>query len=372
MLAEDGQAVVAEQGFVPLAEAQVEQATANVADVVTGRQFSEGEPLYTIAFDVSGAVTVENAAAAYPPLNDVANAFTDVYTGVTVDKTAFGNPAAYRKLCNGEIDLATVTRPPTDEEAAVCEQNGVSLWEVPLGHQAVVMLVPAEADFAACLTTEQIGNLWQDRGDDSVTNWNQLGEGFPDLPLTIFLPRDGESQTDFLLFQSTGEILNPRRDAQQENNDGLWRAAATANVEGAITYVDFADFQATEANVIPVAVDAGNGCVAPSLETIRDGSYLFARPVSLQISQAALARPAVQALVWYLLSNSSRSLLENQQVIVFDDATFQGYQETAVEKFIEAEAQAAIEAQATETPTEEATGEATETPTEEPTAESGS
>jgi len=372
MLAEDGQAVVAEQGFTPLTEAQVEQATANVAEGVTGRQFSEGEPLYTIAFDVSGTVTVESAAAAYPPLNDVANAFTDVYTGVTITKTAFGNPAAYRKLCNGEIDLATVTRAPTDEEAAVCEQNDVSLWEVPLGHQAVVMLVPAEADFAACLTTEQIGNLWQDQGGDSVVNWNQLGEDFPDLPLTIFLPRDGESQTDFLLFQSTREILNPRRDALQESNDGLWRAAATANVEGAITYVDFVDFQATEADVIPVAVDAGNGCVTPSLETIRDGSYLFARPVSLQISQDALARPAVQALVWYLLSNSSRSLLEDQQVIVFDDATFRDYQETAVEKFIEAEARAAAEAQATETPTEEATSEATETPTEEPTAESGS
>lgn len=378
LLTEDSRDAVAESGFVPTSEALHEQVQSNVVERIIGRQFTQGEPLYTIPLDISGELSADAAAGAYQALNDVTTEFTNTYADVTASVTAFGSPAAYRKLCNGEIDLAAVTRSPTEEEAAVCEENGITLWEVPLGHRAVVMLVPAEAEFAACLTTDQIATLWQDQGDeDTVTNWSQLGEDFPDLPLTLFLPRDGESQTDFLLFQSSGEILNPRRDALQTNNDPLWRAAATANVEGAITYVDYASYTETEAEVIPVAVDAGEGCVEPSLETIRDGSYLFTRPIMLQVSMEALARPEVQSLVWYLLRDASRLVLEEAEVIPLDAETFTAYQQAAVQRFSEAEAAAAAAEEATPTPADEGEGtptdEAPATTTEEaPTTEEGS
>ncbi len=368
LLSEDGQTAVDQSGFVTLSTRTATRARANVADGVTGRAFSQVEALFTIPLDVSGSLTAENAAAAYQALDNVTDDFTGAYTYVTVNKTAFGNAAAYRKLCNGEAELAAVTRPATDEEAALCQENGVNLWELPLGHRATVLAVPAESEFAACLTTDQITVLWQNRGEDTATNWNQVDGNFPDLPITIFLPQDGQSWTDFILAASSGQLLNPRRDALEKDNDEQYRLAATANVAGSITYVSYASFQASEADVIPVAVDAGEGCVAPTLAAIRDGSYRLSHPITLVVSRAALAEPAAQSVIWYALRDASRSRLEDAGLILPDEATFAGYREAAVAVFAEAEAAAASAAEAT--PEATATGEAPgEAP---PTEDSGS
>jgi hypothetical protein len=61
----------------------------------------------------------------------------------------------------------------------------------------------------------------------------------------------------------------------------------------------------------------------------------------LQANQAALRRPEVQSYLWYLLSSNGQGQLTDSAVIVFDEDVFAGYQETAIEKFTEAEATAA-------------------------------
>ncbi|MBN1966000.1 MAG: substrate-binding domain-containing protein [Anaerolineae bacterium] len=363
LFAEGSQAVVTENGFVAPSEDVAAAVQTNVSERVTGRQFSQGEPLYTIPLDISGSVVAEAAAGAYQVLDNVDDAFTGAYSGVTVNLTAFGNVAAYRELCSGEVDLGSVTRLPTDDEAALCEESGVELWEVPLGHQAVVILAPAAADYAACLTTDQLAALWQNQGEATITNWSQLGEGFPDQELSIFLPLEGSSFTDFILFQSSAELLDPRMDAVETDNDELYRAAATANVPGALTYVSFDAYQQTDADVIAVSIDAGDGCVAPSIETIRDGSYVLTRPFYLQISMDALARPEVQSLVWYLLRDASREFMQDGGAILFDEDTFAAYQEQSVELFADAEAMAAAAA--------EADAEAEATPAEDGAASDG-
>lgn len=357
LIGADGQAAVAAAGFVTLAEDTASRAAENVASVATGRQFSKGEPLYTIALDVAGTVTAEAAADAYSALTRLTIAFKQDYEGITINTTGYGNAAAYRKLCNGEVDLALVTRPASVEETAACADNTTTLWEAPLGHRALVMVVPEAAEFAACLTSDQVAALWSVRDGASVTNWNELGEDFPDLPVTIFLPRSAQNQTDFLLNRVSDELLQPRTDALQENSDALYRAAATANVEGAIAYMTYDEFLKSEAAVIPVAVDSGNGCVRPSLETIRDGSYALALLITLVVREQALARPEVQAVTWYAVRDTAASLLADTGVIPLEPAVFTVYQADVVARFAAAEAAAAA-AQPTETP--EPTTEATE------------
>lgn len=359
VLGEPGKTAVADNGFLAPSDALAAQVADNVANGVTGRAFSVGEPLYTIALDVSGTVTAENSAIGFGVLEDFTTGFSERYSGVTVTSTGYGNAAAYRKLCNGTADLAMVTRTPTDEESTACTDQGVTLDEFALGQQALVMVVPAAAEYAACLTTDQIVQFWQDQGENTVTNWSQLGESFPDLDVTLFLPTDTRSQTDILLAMAGGAMLNPRRDALESRIDPLYRAAATANIEGAITYMPFSDFERVESAVIPVAVDAGNGCVAPSVETITDGSYALALPLSVVFNQQALARPEVQALAWTIVRLNNRETLTSAGLIPPAEDAFTKYEEQIVALFADAEAAAAA---ATPEPTQEPTAEAA-TPT---------
>ena len=374
LLGESGQTAATDNGFLLPSTDLAAQVADNVSNRVTGRAFSQGEALFTIPLDVSGTVAAQDAALGYDMLNLVGTSFSASYAGVTVSAASLGNAAAYRDLCAGDADLAAVTRPPTADETDACATAGADLADFALGNQALVMVVPAAADYAACLTTGQVTTLWQDQGAETVTNWSQLGADFPDLAVSIFLPTDTRNETDYLLTQASGGNLNPRRDALETKADPLYRAAATANVEGAITYMTFQEYQDVTSDVMLVAVDAGDGCVAPALDTIRDGSYALSNPVMLVANQAALARSEVQSFVWYLLRPLSLSDLSGMGLIPLGDATLAGYDEQVVGLFADAEAAAAaLEALPTAEPTAEATLEPTieatvEAPTE-PTAE---
>jgi phosphate transport system substrate-binding protein len=57
-------------------------------------------------------------------------------------------------------------------------------------------------------------------------------------------------------------------------------------------------------NVKVLEVDGGNGCVAPTPETIADGSYPISRPLYIYVNRAKAAeKPAVAAWVDHYLSD---------------------------------------------------------------------
>ena len=53
-------------------------------------------------------------------------------------------------------------------------------------------------------------------------------------------------------------------------------------------------------------MDAGDGCVKPSAETIQDGSYKpLARPLFMYPSSKAIARPEVKAFMDFVVANQA-------------------------------------------------------------------
>ena len=59
-----------------------------------------------------------------------------------------------------------------------------------------------------------------------------------------------------------------------------------------------------------VGVDAGKGCIKPSVETIRNGTYApLSRPLFIYVKNTALARTEVKEFLKYLLSADGRALI---------------------------------------------------------------
>jgi phosphate transport system substrate-binding protein len=53
-----------------------------------------------------------------------------------------------------------------------------------------------------------------------------------------------------------------------------------------------------------VEVDGGDGCVAPSSETVQDGSYKpLSRPIFMYPSAEAMAKPHVKAFMEFIVEN---------------------------------------------------------------------
>ena len=74
---------------------------------------------------------------------------------------------------------------------------------------------------------------------------------------------------------------------------------------GSLGFVGYAFFAHAGAGLKAIAIDAGEGCVAPSPETAADGSYALTRPLFIYINtDKAAANPALSAWVDFYLSDA--------------------------------------------------------------------
>jgi len=348
-----------ELGFAVPSAAAYAKNLSSLEGIGDTRPFSSASTSFQIPLDVAGPVAVAGATSGRPYLSDAASAFQASYAQVAIDVKTLGLPAGIRRYCNGEIDIAIVDADLTDEQKQNCDANNITSLPIDLGNQAVVLVANANSSQLACLTSDQLKTAWDATASKVVTNWNQVDGNFPDQTITLFAPNLGDSMTDLLMTNVAGSDL-PARNDTQFNDDPLYRAAATANVDGGLTYMSWADYQRVLANnqerIQLVAVDSGSGCVTPSEATIGDGSYPLTRLARLLVNEKSLSKPPVQSFLWYLALDENYSLLESSGLTGVSFGSLLPLRDTLQKAYLDAE-QAAAEA--TPEATVEATAEAT-------------
>lgn len=359
-----------EAGFTAPSAKAYETNQSIIAGTAEGRQFSLTSAAYEIPANVSGQVTISGSSNAREYITNVTTAFNTQYQGVTFTTKLEGQPEGVRSLCNGNLDIAVTEAGLSPEDAQNCEANNIKTLAIDLGRQAVVLVGNGNSDYLACLTTDQLATIWKAESAKTVTIWNQVDSSFPETPMTLFAPQEGDASTDLLLWRTTGSN-DPGRNDANVSSDPLYRAAATANVEGALTYMSWPEYQRVLANnqerIQLVNVDAGDGCIAPDASTIADGTYPLTRSAQLVVSQNALTRPEVQSFLWYLASDQNYPQFEQAGLIGVSFGALPALRDSLQQGFEDAAA-AALEA--TPEPGAEATAEATSEATPETTPDS--
>ena len=227
----------------------------------------------------TGRVAVEGSAA-LAAFNLRAKRTFREQTGDTDTPLTLGsNSSAIEKFCNGEVDIAAVSReinPKT--EAPLCSKNGITPHRLLVAHEAAVVIAN-RALAIDCLTTSQLRQLW--RKGSAVTNYDQLGSGLPAAKVSLFGPTTSSGVFDLFTTAINGQSGNSRSDYRSFlYQQAPAFAAAIAADEGALGYFDYgaAADQLTSNSV--VGVDGGDGCIKPSLASIQNGSY---SPLSLPL-----------------------------------------------------------------------------------------
>lgn len=357
----DSAEVVTDAGFAAPTDDDYEILQEVVANNETGRQFSRSLTAFQIPPTVSGTVNVGGAAGAYSLLDTVASSFTQQYQNATINVNTEGEPVGLRRLCNSEIDVAATYGPVPEETRNNCEASDIDLLEIDLGTQAVVLVANEADEYLSCVTPEQVVSAWGATSSDPVETWQTVSEDFPDQDMTLFAGGTlGDPLPNLMLLDAAGRNI-PLREDIETDSDPLYRAAAVANVEGAMTYMSWQAYQEVLANeqerIQLVAVDAGDGCITPSEETIESGEYPFTRDIQFAISRRALERQPVQSYLWFLFSDErfdQFGRLELVELSLRDLADIRETLQTAYEEAnLAAQERAAAEAAATAT--EEAT-----------------
>jgi phosphate transport system substrate-binding protein len=253
---------------------------------------------------LSGSINIDGSSTVAPLTQAAAELFNQENPDVRISVGISGTGGGFEKFCRGETDISDASRPIKDEEAAICEENGVVFDEFGIANDALTVVVNPANDWATCLTVEELNTIWAPESEGTVTSWADVRDGFPDEPLDLYGPGTDSGTFDYFTEEINGEAQASRTDFQPSEDDNQI-VAGVQGATGATGYFGFSYFEENQDTVTGVEVDGGEGCVAPSSEAVIDGTYTpLGRQLFIYPSQAALERPEVKAFVEFFIENN--------------------------------------------------------------------
>ncbi|MBW3610855.1 MAG: substrate-binding domain-containing protein [Actinobacteria bacterium] len=271
--------------------------------------------------ELSGDIVISGSSTVEPISIDVAGKFGEIAPDVNVAVSGPGTGDGFQAFCNGETDISDASRAIKPEEIQACEANGIEFIEMKVAIDGIAVLTSPDGEgIAECLSFADMYALVgpESQGFEQWSDANELAAGlegtvaapFPDVPLVITAPGEESGTYDSFVEIVLEGIAEDRGQEPQTRPD--YQASADDNVivrgiQGAPSsfgWVGYAFFEANQGTVKAFQVAGDDGtCVAPTAETIADGSYPIARPLFIYANAANLEeKPALAEFVELYLS----------------------------------------------------------------------
>ena len=248
---------------------------------------------------LAGTIEVDGSSTVEPLTNAIYEEYSADQPDVAVNVGVSGTGGGFERFCAGETDISNASRAIKDEEIELCEKEGIEYVELRVGTDALTMVTSPETDFVTCLTTEEVAKIFGP--DDAANTWKDVNPEFPDEKLEVFAPGQDSGTYDFMV-EDVLDLEASREDYSASEDDNII-AQGVIGTPGSWGFFGFAYFQESADQLRTIEYDAGEGCVAPSLETAQDDSYKMTRPLFIYVKTESLQRPEVEDFATYYLDN---------------------------------------------------------------------
>ena len=261
----------------------------------------EGGPTGGGGAQLSGTITIDGSSTVAPLSEAAAELFQQENPDVRVTVGTSGTGGGFEKFCAGETDISDASRAIEADETKACETKGIKYEEIQVANDGLSVVVNNQNTWVNCLTTAQLKKIWDK--DSTVNNWNQVDPSFPNEPLKLFGAGTDSGTFDYFTAAINGEEGRSRSDYSATEDDNV-TVTGVSGAKGGLGYFGLSYLQENEGKIKGIQVDGGGGCVAPSTETVQDGSYKpLSRPLFIYPSDAALERPEVKAFLDFYVNN---------------------------------------------------------------------
>lgn len=249
---------------------------------------------------------------------------------ITVDDPGTGD--GFAQFCDGAIDIAGASRPIKPDEVERCTGAGIEFVELEVAFDGIAVLTSTANDAVDCLTFADLYALLGPeaegvgRWDEAELLAHELGSGtdLPDAPLDVTAPGVESGTYDAFvelviagiaeerveageLDEDVAESLRTDYSSQADDNSII---AGIEGSAGSLGFVGFAFAEGAGDSVKVLAVDGGDGCVEPTVDTIAGGTYPVARSLYVYVNaEAAERNPAVAEYVDFFLTDVSLDTL---------------------------------------------------------------
>ena len=240
------------------------------------------------------------AQAVFPESDDYVPFHSTVECNGTID--------AYQRLINGEVDMIFAAA-PSQAQLEAAEHAGMELHMTPIGSEAFVFFVNNKNPVTG-LTVEQVRGIYT----GAITNWSQVG-GRRQSIRPFQRAENSGSQSALQRLMGDLPLIEPEEEDRVAGMGGIIRQVASyRNYQNAIgfSFRYYATEMVQNGDIRLLALDG----VAPTRETIRDGSY----PISSEfyaVTAAPIGQPApretntdIAAFLDWMVSDQGQVIVE--------------------------------------------------------------
>ena len=236
--------------------------------------------------ELSGTVNTNGSTSMEDVMGTLIEAFKEVQPGVTVNYTGSGSGAGITGAQEGTCDIGLASRDLKEDE------TGVS--QITVAKDGIAIIVNPENPVSD-LSIEQIAAL----ATGTTANWSEVGGNDAQV---VFMGREAGSGT-----RDGFESITGTEDACKYQNEYTSTGEVVAGVASNPNAIGYASLSAVEGDDTVKILTVGG--VAPSEDTVLDGSYAIQRNFNFIISDSTPLSDAAQAFVDWATSTEASDLI---------------------------------------------------------------
>ena len=237
--------------------------------------------------EISGTVNTNGSTSMDEVMGFLKEAFEELHDGVTIQYTGSGSGAGITGAQEGTCDIGLASRDLKDSETGV--------KQVTVAKDGIAIIVNP-ANPVADLSIEQIAAL----ATGEITNWSEVGGN----DAQVFMGREAGSGT-----RDGFESITGTEDLCKYQNEYTSTGEVVAGVAANPNAIGYASLSAVTGDDTVKVLTVGG--VAPSEETVLDGTYTIQRNFNFIVSDSKELSPAAQAFIDWATSADASQLIKD-------------------------------------------------------------
>lgn len=263
----------------------------------------------------AGMVQVDGSSTVFPITEAVAEEFQKANPDMRVVVGVSGTGGGFKKFSARETDISDASRPIRPSEAEACAKAGIEYIELPVAYDGLAVVINPGNTWATDITVEELKKLWEPEAQGKIMRWNQIRADWPDREIHLYGAGVDSGTYDYFTEAIVGKEHSSRGDFTSSEDDNVL-VQGIAGDELALGFFGLAYYEENQdkLKLLPVddeKDDTGKGPVAPTMETVADGTYQpLSRPIFIYVRKDSLDRPEVESFVRFYLTHAPELVKE--------------------------------------------------------------
>ena len=269
--------------------------------------------LSTTAHSNTPTIKIDGSSTVFPITEAVAEEFQIKNKGkVRVTVGISGTGGGFKKLCRGETDIQNASRPILKTEMDACKTAGVQYFELPVGFDAIAVVVNPKNNWINSISVEDLKKMWEPNAQNNIMKWSDVNPKWPNEKLSLYGAGADSGTFDYFTEAVSGKSKASRGDYTASEDDNSL-VQGLASDQYALGFLPFSYYDANKSKLKLLGIVGGpkspkkDKAIIPTAKTVIDGTYYpLSRPIFIYVSAKSYEKAEIKEFVDYYLSNSSR------------------------------------------------------------------